>query len=144
MLPLMSRAQNYVQVGPTVYPMSAWGAGLVGDFRVVNLAPKLTFGIGAMAVANASKTHDKPNVGKRIISLYVAPQVGLHLAFSSKFDGYVRGGAGWVANIAEGKKTSGQFMYNGVLGAGLSLCPYLGLYAEAGLPFSSLGLRFAF
>lgn len=142
--PLISGAQSFIQVGPAAYPMGAWGGEVVGDFHVANLASKLSFGVGAMAFGNLSETHDEPDPGKQVGCVYVAPQVGLHYLISSKFDLYLRGGAGLLAEKKEDNEMNKKFMYNGVLGAGLSIWPHVGIYAEGGLPFSSAGLRFRF
>lgn len=143
LLPLASRAQSFIHVGPAVYPMSAWGGEVVADFGVAHFTPNLSLGVGAMAFGSLSKTHDEPDAGKKVCQVYAAPQVSLRYAFTDRFNGYLRGGAGWVGNKKEGADLKGQFLYNGVAGLGLSLGDHIGLYLEGGLPYSSLGLRFA-
>ena len=143
LLPLASRAQNFIHVGPAVYPMSAWGGEVVGDFGVAHFTPNLSLGVGAMAFGSLSKTHDEPDAGKKLFQVYAAPQVSLRYAFTDRFNGYLRGGAGWVGSKKEGADIHGQFLCNGVAGLGLSLGKHFGLYVEAGFPYSSLGLRFA-
>lgn len=144
LLPLVCNAQSYVQVGPAIYPMSGLGADLIGDFQVAHFTPKFSLGVGAMAFANTFYSDQEPNLNKRITSAYLAPQVGLHYSITSKFDCYLRGGAGLIAIKATGNKiSSGRFMYNGVFGVGLSIWSHVGFYAEGGLPFSSVGVRLA-
>lgn len=141
LLPFVCNAQSYVQFGPGFYPMSAWGAEMVGDFQVAHFTPEFSLGVGAMTFVNTYISDEEPNSGKRVTSAYLAPQIGLHYSFTSIFDCYLRGGAGLAA--VKGNKITSRFLYNGVLGVGLSIWPHIGLYAEAGLPFSSLGLRFS-
>ena len=143
LISLESMAQNYIHVGPAVAPMSAWGAEALGDFKVASLAPKLSLGLGAMAFASTSKTHDEPNPGLRVYRFYAAPQVSLRYAFSDRFDCYLRGGAGWGGNKKEGSGMTHTFLGNAAVGAGLSVGSNFGFYLEAGLPFSSLGVRFS-
>lgn len=143
LLPFASKAQSYIHIGPAVYPMSAWGGEIVGDFGVVHFTPSLSLGVGAMAFGNISETHDEPDPGKKVYGMYAAPQVSLRYAFTDRFNGYLRGGAGWMGDKKEGADLNGRFMYNAVAGLGLSLGSHFGFYVEGGLPFSSIGLRFA-
>ena len=143
LLPLASNAQSYLHIGPAVYPMSAWGGEVVGDFGVAHFTPNLSLGLGVMAFGNMTKTHDEPNAGKPVYGVYVAPQVSLRYAFTDSFNAYLRGGAGWQGNKKEGADLNNKFLYNAVAGLGLSLGSSFGLYIEGGLPFSSIGLRFA-
>ena len=142
LLPITSRAQSYLQFGPAVNPMSAWGAEIIGDFKVVNLTSDLSLGLGAMAFASTSKTHELPEEGKRVNAFYAAPQLSMRYAFSDKFNCYLRGGAGWLGDRKEGSDLISHFMCNAVAGAGLFFGERVGIYAEAGLPFSSIGLQF--
>jgi len=144
LIPFVSKAQNYVQAGPSVYPMGSWGAEIVGDFKVTDITPKLSFGIGVMAFASSGKTHEEPTPDQTVREYYGAPQLNLRYSFSRVFDIYLRGGAGWYGSKKEEGDLISKFMANGMVGAGFSLLPFLGLYAEIGLPFSSLGVRFAF
>lgn len=143
LLPIVCNAQSHVKVGPAVYPMGALGAQLIADFQVAHFTPKFSLGVGAMTFANTYIVNEEPNAGKRVSSAYLAPQVGLQYSFTSRFDCYLRGGAGLIANKVTGNKISSRFLYNGVLGVGLSIWPHVGFYAEGGLPFSSVGVRFA-
>lgn len=142
LLPIAANAQSYIHVGPAAYPMNAWGAVVIGDFQVASLAPRLTLGFGAMAFGNTTKTHDEPDPGKRVNAIYAAPQLSLRYAFTDKFNGYLRGGAGWLGTKKEGADLVNDIWYNGVAGLGLSLGSRFGLYIEGGLPFSSVGVRF--
>lgn len=143
LLPLVSNAQSFFHIGPAVSPMSAWGGEVVGDFGVAHFTPKLSLGVGAMAFGNMMKRHDEPDAGKKVYSLYAAPQVSLRYAFTDSFNCYLRGGAGWYGSKKEGADLNHQFLYNAVAGLGLSLGSHFGFYLEGGLPFSSIGLRFA-
>ena len=143
LLPFAAKAQSFIHVGPAVYPMSAWGGEIVGDFGVAHITPSLSLGVGAMAFGNVSTRHDEPDSGKKVYGIYAAPQVSLRYAFTDRFNGYLRGGAGWMGSKKAGADLQGQFLYNAVAGLGLSLGSHFGLYIEGGLPFSSLGLRFA-
>lgn len=143
LLPFVGKAQSYIQLGPAVYPMSAWGAEAVGDFTIAGSDTGLSLGLGAMAFASTSKTHDEPDAGKRVNEFYAAPQLSVRYGFSEMFNIYLRGGAGWMGDKKEGSDLSSKFMYNAAAGVGLSLGRHVGLYAEGGLPFCSFGLRFA-
>ena len=133
-------AQNFIQIGPTVYPMSKWGASVSGDFKVADLGSRLSFGLGAFAYGNMFKaSEDSPNPRKKLNELYVAPQASLHCMFTKGWDGYLRGGAGALFTNAQDNK----FLYNVALGTGFTIGNLIGLYVEAGLPFSSVGLRFS-
>ena len=143
LLPLASHAQSFIHMGPAVYPMSAWGGEVVGDFGVAHITPNLSLGLGAMAFGNISKNHDEPASGKRVYGVYAAPQVSLRYAFTDRFNGYLRGGVGWLGSKKEGADLNSKFLYNAVAGLGLSFGSHFGLYVEGGLPFSSIGLRFA-
>ena len=143
LLPFASKAQSYIHVGPAVYPMSAWGGEVVGDFGVAHFAPNFSLGVGAMAFGNVVTTHDEPDAGKKVYGMYAAPQVSLRYAFTDSFNCYLRGGAGWYGSKKEGADLNNQFLYNAVAGLGLSVGPHFGFYLEGGLPFSSVGLRFA-
>ena len=68
LIPFVSKAQNYVQAGPSVYPMGSWGAEIVGDFKVADITPKLSFGIGVMAFASSGKTHDEPTPDQTVVN----------------------------------------------------------------------------
>lgn len=142
LIPLASNAQNYIHIGPAVYPMSAWGGEVVGDFGLAHITSNLSFGLGAMAFGNTMKTHDEPDAGKRVYGVYVAPQVSLRYAFTDSFNAYLRGGAGWYGSKKEGADLNNNFIYNAVAGLGLSLGSHFGFYVEGGLPFCSFGLRF--
>lgn len=143
LLPFVGKAQSYIQLGPAVYPMSAWGAEAVGDFTIVGSDTGLSLGLGAMAFANISKTHDEPDAGKMVNAFYAAPQLSVRYGFSEKFYAYLRGGAGWAGDKKEGSDMNNKFMFNAAAGVGLSLGRHVGIYAEGGLPFCSFGLRFA-
>lgn len=143
LLPLVSNAQSYFHIGPAVYPMSAWGGEVVGDFGVAHFTPNLSLGLGAMAFGNMTKTHDEPDAGKTVNGVYIAPQISLRYSFTDNFNAYLRGGAGWHGSKKEGADLNNKFLYNAVAGLGLSLGSSFGLYIEGGLPFSSIGLRFA-
>ncbi|MBQ6254711.1 MAG: hypothetical protein IJK05_08715 [Bacteroidales bacterium] len=143
LLPLASGAQNYIHIGPAVYPLSSWGGEVTGDFGVANFTPKLSLGLGVMAFGNMTKTHDEPDEGKKVYRMYAAPQVSLRYAFTDSFNAYLRGGAGWFGSKKEGADVVNGFMYNGVAGLGLSLGSHFGLFIEGGLPFSAIGFRFA-
>ena len=66
LLPFASNAQSYIHAGPAVYPMSAWGGEVVGDFGVAHFTPSLSLGLGAMAFGNMMTTHDEPDAGKKV------------------------------------------------------------------------------
>ena len=139
LLPLVSNAQSYLHIGPAVYPMSAWGGEVVGDFGVAHFSQKLSLGVGAMAFGNMMKTDSDD----KAYGVYVAPQASLRYAFTDSFNVYFRGGAGWCGSKKESADLNNKFLYNAVAGFGLSLGSNIGLYLEGGLPFSSIGLRFA-
>ena len=143
LLPFAANAQSYIYVGPAVYPMSAWGGEVVGDFGVAHFTPNFSLGVGAMAFGNMMTRHDEPDAGKKVYGLYAAPQVSLRYAFTDNFNCYLRGGAGWYGSKKEGVDLNNKFLYNAVAGLGLSLGSHFGFYLEGGLPFSSVGLRFA-
>ena len=143
LLPFVGKAQSFIQIGPAVYPMSAWGAEAVGDFTVAGSNTGLSLGLGAMAFANILKTHDEPDAGKMVNTFYAAPQLSVRYGFSEKFNVYLRGGAGWAGDKREGSDINSKFMYNAAAGFGLLLSRHIGIYAEGGLPFCSLGLRFS-
>ena len=143
LIPYVSNAQNYIQVGPAVYPLGAWGMELVGDIRIVNITPGLSLGGGVMGIINKMITHDEPTPGKSVRGVYVAPQVNLRYSFTRVFDCYFRGGVGWIGSKKETENNRGKIMFNGMLGVGLSIGPHLGFYTEIGLPFSSIGVRLA-
>lgn len=143
LVPFAAKAQSYLQIGPAVYPMSAWGGEAVADFKIIGGNTGLSMGIGAMAFASASKTHDEPDAGKRVNEFYAAPQVSVRYGFSERFNIYLRGGAGWLGDKKKGADLNNKFLFNAEAGLGLSLSRHVGLYLEGGLPFSSLGLRFA-
>lgn len=144
LVPFVAKAQSYIQIGPAFYPMSAWGGVAVADFKIIGGNTGLSMGVGAMAFANTSRTHDEPDAGKRINEFYAAPQVSIRYGFSEIFNIYLRGGVGWLGDKKEGADLNNNFLFNAEAGLGLSLSRHVGLYLEGGLPFSSLGLRFAF
>lgn len=142
LLPLAVNAQSFIHIGPALFPMTAWGGEVVGDFGVAHFTPNLSLGVGAMAFGNITPTQTGPDVETKVYAVYAAPQVSLRYAFTDRFDAYLRGGAGWYGNKKEGSYWNNKFMYNGVAGLSLTLGSHFGFYLEGGLPFSSIGLRF--
>ena len=132
-------AQNTVSFGPSTVPMSKWGANAFGDFKVLSLGSRASVGLGAFVFGDIVKaSEDSPNPGKTIKELYLAPQLSVHYQLSGRWDSYLRGGPGWF--FMDNKN---DFLFNIELGTRFALNDRWGLFAEVGLPFSSIGVSIA-